>query len=83
MKHCKRLLILTLLLLLPLTATSAETVLASWTEDTPARLLCAGGRWYAMLGGLLPRYLWSGAGRHPLRQFDAERVHLRAGGIRL
>lgn len=50
MKHCKRLLILTLLLLLPLTAASAETVLASWTEDTPARLLCAGGRWYAMLG---------------------------------
>lgn len=50
MKHCKRLLILPLLLLLSMTAACGETVLATWTEGTPARLVCTGGRWYAMLG---------------------------------
>lgn len=50
MKHCKRLLILPLLLLLSMTAACGETVLATWTEGTPARLVCTGERWYAMLG---------------------------------
>lgn len=42
--------LLALLLLLTMTAASAEAVLATWTEDTPARLVCTGERWYAMLG---------------------------------
>ena len=50
MKHCKRLFILPLLLLLSMTAACGETVLATWTEGTPARLVCTGERWYAMLG---------------------------------
>lgn len=46
----KRLFALALLLLLTMTAATAESVLATWTENTPTRLICAGGRWYAMLG---------------------------------